>query len=91
MGFIPPHGGYESLASYIETRSAEVVANILICVIHHANFLLDQQKRALEQAFLREGGLRERMTNARGWPRGREIHRGLSVLPQNASYFLVGI
>ena len=29
------------------------------------NYLLDQQLRALEQAFLQEGGLRERMTRAR--------------------------
>ena len=29
------------------------------------NYLLDQQIRQLEQAFLKEGGLRERMTRAR--------------------------
>jgi four helix bundle suffix protein len=51
--------------SFIETRSAEVVANILICLIHQANYLLDQQLRQLEQAFLQEGGLRERMARAR--------------------------
>jgi len=42
-----------------------VVANIIICLIHQANYLLDQQLRQLEQAFLKEGGLRERMTRAR--------------------------
>jgi four helix bundle suffix protein len=41
------------------------VANILICLIHQTNYLLDQQLRALETAFLAEGGLRERMTRAR--------------------------
>jgi four helix bundle suffix protein len=56
---------YESYATYIETRPANVVANILICVIHQTNYLLDQQLRQLEKAFLREGGLRERMTRAR--------------------------
>jgi four helix bundle suffix protein len=56
---------YESYATYIETRPAQVVANILICLIHQTNYLLDQQLRQLEQAFLREGGLRERMTRAR--------------------------
>ena len=60
---MPPHGGYR--AAYIETRPAEIVANILICVIHQANYLLDQQKRQLEKAFVEEGGLRERMTRAR--------------------------
>jgi four helix bundle suffix protein len=41
------------------------VANILICLIHQTNYLLDQQLRQLEKAFLEEGGLRERMTHAR--------------------------
>jgi four helix bundle suffix protein len=56
---------YESYATYIETRPAEIVANILICLIHQTNYLLDQQLRQLEKAFLEEGGLRERMTRAR--------------------------
>ncbi|MEW5975565.1 MAG: four helix bundle suffix domain-containing protein [Acidobacteriota bacterium] len=56
---------YETYRTYIETRPAEVVANIVICLIHQANYLLDRQIRQLEQAFLQEGGLRERMTRAR--------------------------
>ena len=56
---------YETYRTYIESRQPEVVANIIICVIHQANYLLDQQIRQLEQAFLKEGGLRERMTRAR--------------------------
>jgi four helix bundle suffix protein len=42
-----------------------VVANIIICLIHQANYLLDRQIKQLEQDFLKEGGLRERMTRAR--------------------------
>lgn len=56
---------YRTYGTYIETRSPEVVANLVICLIHQANFLLDRQLRQLEQAFLKEGGLRERMTRAR--------------------------
>ena len=56
---------YESYRAYIETRPPEVVANIMICLIHQTNYLLDQQLRQLEKAFLKEGGLRERMTRAR--------------------------
>lgn len=56
---------YESYRSFIETRPGETVANILICLIHQANYLLDQQLRQLEQEFLQAGGLRERMTRAR--------------------------
>ena len=35
----------------------EVAANTVICLIHQANYLLDQQLRSLEQHFLAEGGL----------------------------------
>lgn len=56
---------YTTYETYIDTRPAEVVANILICLIHQANYLLDQLLRRLEKDFLKEGGLRERMTRAR--------------------------
>ena len=56
---------YESYREFFETRPPEVVANILICLIHQANYLLDRQLRQLERAFLQEGGLRERMTRSR--------------------------
>lgn len=56
---------YELFREFIETRSAPVVANIIISLIHQTNYLLDQQIRQLEQDFLAEGGLRERMTRAR--------------------------
>ena len=63
---------YESYKTYIETRPAEVVANILICLIHQTNYLLDQLLRQLEEAFVKEGGLRERMTHARLTERARQ-------------------
>ena len=56
---------FEVFREFTETRAAEVVANIAICLIHQANYLLDQQLKALESSFLQEGGLRERMTHAR--------------------------
>lgn len=56
---------YETYRTYIETRPAEVAANIIICLIHQTNYLLDQQIRQLERAFVTEGGLSERMTQAR--------------------------
>jgi four helix bundle suffix protein len=62
---------YETYKTYLETRPVEIVANIIICLIHQANYLLDKQIRQLEQAFLEEGGLRERMTAARIEARGR--------------------
>jgi four helix bundle suffix protein len=59
------HTTYESYREFCETRPAEVVANIAICVISQANYLLDQQLRKLEKDFIKEGGIRERMTRAR--------------------------
>lgn len=60
-----PNTSYETYRTYVQDRPAEVIANIAICLIHQANYLLDQQIRRLEQDFLKEGGLRERMTRAR--------------------------
>jgi four helix bundle suffix protein len=60
-----PHVTYEAYREFCESRPAEVVANIAICLIHQANYLLDQQIRRLEQDFVKEGGIRERMTKAR--------------------------
>jgi four helix bundle suffix protein len=56
---------YELYRQFCETRPPEVVANIAVCLIHQANYLVDQQIRRLEQDFIKEGGLRERMTRAR--------------------------
>jgi four helix bundle suffix protein len=59
------HVTYETFRTYIETRPAEIAANIIICLIHQTNYLLDRQIRQLEKAFVTEGGLSERMTKAR--------------------------
>ena len=52
-GFIDPHGGFRKLKSY------------QACLIHQANYLLDQQLRQLEQQFLKEGGFTEKLYRAR--------------------------
>ncbi len=45
--------------------SAESAANAIICLIHQANYLLDQQLRQLEKQFLEEGGFTEKLFHAR--------------------------
>jgi four helix bundle suffix protein len=60
-----PDVSYETYRTFIESRSPEVVANIVICLICQTTFLLDRQLKRLEQDFLKDGGLRERMTRAR--------------------------
>lgn len=67
-----PEASYETYRVFMDTRPAEVVANIIICLIHQANYLLDRQIRQLEQAFIEEGGLRERMTRVRLEERSRQ-------------------
>ncbi len=52
---------FESYKTYIENSTEEVAANTVICIIHQTNYLLDQQKRRLEEDFLKEGGFTERM------------------------------
>ncbi|HOD82560.1 MAG: S23 ribosomal protein [Planctomycetes bacterium ADurb.Bin126] len=60
------HGAtYETFRGFCDTRPADVVANIAICLIHQASYLLDRQIRRAEQDFLNDGGIRERMTRAR--------------------------
>jgi four helix bundle suffix protein len=56
---------YATYQKYLETRPPEIVANILVCLIHQTNYLLDQQLRRLERDFVEQGGLRENMTRAR--------------------------
>lgn len=56
---------YQTYRIFFDTRPAEIVANIISCLIHQTNYLLDKHIRQLEQTFLKEGGLRERMTRAR--------------------------
>lgn len=56
---------YELYREFVESRPANVIANIAICLIHQTNYLLDQQLKTLEKEFIEQGGLRERMTKAR--------------------------
>jgi four helix bundle suffix protein len=64
LGRKVPHT-FELYREFVETRPPEIIANIAICLIHQANYLLDQQLCRLEKDFLEQGGLRERMFQAR--------------------------
>lgn len=56
---------YELYRAFVETRPPEVTANIAVCLINQTNYLIDQQLLRLEEDFVKDGGLRERMTRAR--------------------------
>ena len=47
----------------------------MVCLIHQTNYLLDQQLRALEKEFLKEGGFTERMYHARSQARSLRKNR----------------
>jgi restriction system protein len=56
---------YLTYRAYIEESSAQVAANTLICLVHQANYLLDQLLKQLEQQFLTEGGFTEKLYHSR--------------------------
>ena len=69
-----PNANYETFKKGIEHPDPLIAANVMIGLIKLTNYLLDQQLRRLEQDFLREGGLRERMTRARLAQRAKQLH-----------------
>ncbi|NLO49586.1 MAG: four helix bundle protein [Bacteroidales bacterium] len=60
-----PKPTYETFVKAIEHESPEICANTMITLIKITTYLLNQQIKSLEVAFIKEGGLRERMTRAR--------------------------
>ena len=60
-----PDANYETFRKGIEHPDPAIAGNVMIGLIKLTNYLLDQQLRYLEEAFVKEGGLRERMTRAR--------------------------
>jgi four helix bundle suffix protein len=60
-----PNATYETYQKAIEHEQPEICANSMICLINIVSYLLAQQIKSLEKAFMNEGGLRERMTKAR--------------------------
>jgi four helix bundle suffix protein len=60
-----PNATYETYQKAIEHEQPEICANSMICLINIVSYLLSQQIKSLEKAFMNEGGLKERMTKAR--------------------------
>ena len=66
-----PDAAYATFKKGIENPDPAISANVIIGLIRVTSYLLDRQIRQLEQAFIKEGGLRERMTRARLEERGK--------------------
>jgi restriction system protein len=56
---------YETYKTYVEASPPEIAANTLICLIHQANYLLDQQLRQLGKQFIEKGGFTEKLYQVR--------------------------
>lgn len=56
---------YAHYRPFLENPEATVVANTILCLIHQANYLLDQQLVGLEQEFIEGGGYTEQLAAAR--------------------------
>jgi len=61
----------QAYSRWLGHGDAAVIANAVICLIHQANYLLDQQIAGLERQFVEEGGYSERLAAAR-----QEFRRG---------------
>ena len=60
-----PDATYETFRKGIEHPDPAICTNVILGLIKVTSYLLDRQIQQLEQAFVEEGGLRERMTRAR--------------------------
>jgi len=71
-----PDADYETFKGAVEHKDVAIRANAILGLIKVTNYLLDQQLRKLEKDFLKEGGLRERMTRVRVEARGGKWRGG---------------
>jgi len=60
-----PNANYDTFKKGIEHPDPTISANVILGLVRVTCFLLDRQLASLERTFLKEGGLRERMTRAR--------------------------
>lgn len=71
-----PGANYETFKKGVEHPDPAICANVIAGLIKVTTYLLDQQLRRLERDFLKQGGLRERMTRARLAARARQPRGG---------------
>lgn len=67
-----PGAAYKDFQRGIESDDPEIAGNVMLGLVKVTVFLLKRQLESLEKAFLKEGGLRERMTAARLKARGKD-------------------
>jgi len=67
-----PTDHWKSYARWLAHADPTVIANTVLCLIHQANYLLDQQIAGLEREFVQEGGYTEKLAAARLAERRRQ-------------------
>ncbi|SPE55580.1 DNA topoisomerase, type IA, zn finger domain protein [Verrucomicrobia bacterium] len=72
---------WKAYAHWLEHRDPAVVANTMLCLIHQANYLLDQQISALERDFVKGGGYTEQLAAARIAERQKQQQAPQAKLP----------
>lgn len=75
------HQRWALYGPWLEHQDSAVRANAILCLIHQANYLLDQQIAALEKAFVTEGGYSEQLAAARLAERERKRQKDPSAPP----------
>jgi four helix bundle suffix protein len=78
-----PSDHRKQYARWLEHSDPAVVANAVICLIHQANYLLDQQIAALERQFVEGGGYTEQLATARLEERRRQGAAGHRTDPSD--------
>ena len=64
--FPPTHEDLLKIFNFIaKNKDHEICANVMVCIINQCCYLLDKQIKSLKLNFLKEGGIRERMSKAR--------------------------
>lgn len=67
-----PRANYQTFKKVVEHPDPEICVNVIVGLIKVTHYLLEKQLQRLEQDFLKEGGLRERMTRSRLMARANE-------------------
>ena len=57
----------------VQTRSAEIIANMMVCMLKQTDYLLAKLLQKMEKQFLADGGFRERMTGMRVKEREKRV------------------
>jgi four helix bundle suffix protein len=70
-----PGANYDTFKKGFEHPDPAICVNVIVGLIKVTCYLLDQQRGRLEQDFINEGGLRERMTRARLAARAKQTMR----------------